>query len=324
MDKLLTISVAAYNVAGFIEKTLDSCVIPELLDQLEVIIEDDGATDNTAELAEVYCEKYPDTFRLIRKENGGYGSTVDRSIKEARGKYFKLLDGDDWFDRNGLIYLVSQLKEHDCDLHLNRYYYVKDVSFEQSLCEDLWNEYEGKELPVSDVHCELKLGIWHTTVKTDLLKILDYEMPKHTLYTDQLFLLRFMPYIKNIYFDRTPVYCYRIGRDGQSVSKDGLIKHYKEAVLVFKEGIRIRNAAKGEDPDTLRLMDTRISKNLYFTLEALLFLKRSKEHYKEVKELMDHCRENAPEVYEHSIKVSGRIRLLHRAGYLAYLILAGR
>ena len=96
MDKILTVSVAAYNVEKFIRNTLDSCIAEEIMTDLEVLVVDDGATDATAEIVREYEDKYPQTFRLIHKENGGYGTTVNRSMQEASGKYFRLLDGDDW------------------------------------------------------------------------------------------------------------------------------------------------------------------------------------------------------------------------------------
>ena len=95
MDKILTVSVAAYNVEKFIRNTLDSCIAEEIMTDLEVLVVDDGATDATAEIVREYEDKYPQTFRLIHKENGGYGTTVNRSMQEASGKYFRLLDGED-------------------------------------------------------------------------------------------------------------------------------------------------------------------------------------------------------------------------------------
>ena len=112
-NKMLTVSVAAYNVASFLRETLESCVIPEVLDDLEVIVVNDGSTDETARIAEEYQKRYPLTFRLINKENGGYGTTVNRSIEEAKGKYFKLLDGDDRFNQKGLRQLVEFLRQTD-------------------------------------------------------------------------------------------------------------------------------------------------------------------------------------------------------------------
>lgn len=121
MEKLLTVSVAAYKVEKYIKNTLESCVIPEIMEALEVLVIVDGVCDRTPDIAEEYEKKYPDTFRVIIKENGGYGTTVNYGVKEAKGKFFKLLDGDDTFDREGLIDLVNFLKNNkDTDLVIDR------------------------------------------------------------------------------------------------------------------------------------------------------------------------------------------------------------
>lgn len=96
MEKILTVSVAAYNVEKTIARTLDSCCADGVREQLEVIIVNDGSKDGTVDVVRSYCKRYPDTFKLIDKENGGYGSTLNCSIRAATGKYFKPLDGDDW------------------------------------------------------------------------------------------------------------------------------------------------------------------------------------------------------------------------------------
>ena len=72
--KLLTISIAAYNVERYLEKALTSFLSSStVLDKLEVIIEDDGSTDGTFAIAQKYEKLYPDIFRAIHKENGGCG-----------------------------------------------------------------------------------------------------------------------------------------------------------------------------------------------------------------------------------------------------------
>ena len=89
MEKILSVSIASYNVEKFIRKALDSCCIPEIMDRLEVIVVNDGSTDSTLEIAREYETKYPETFRVIDKKNGGYGSTVNASIRVAAGRYFR-------------------------------------------------------------------------------------------------------------------------------------------------------------------------------------------------------------------------------------------
>ena len=102
IKKILTISIAAYNVERFISNTLDSLVSLsgeslEMLKRLEIIVVNDGSKDNTENIVKKYVDKYPFAVNLITKENGGYGSTINVAAKAANGKYFKLLDGDDTF-----------------------------------------------------------------------------------------------------------------------------------------------------------------------------------------------------------------------------------
>ena len=97
MEKILTVSIAAYNVQNYIKKTLDSLLVGKI-DDLEILVEDDGGTDNTINIVKEYEKKYPNVVKLIHKENGGYGSTINKSIEIASGRYFKQLDGDDWYD----------------------------------------------------------------------------------------------------------------------------------------------------------------------------------------------------------------------------------
>ena len=84
-EKLLTVSIAAYNVEQYLRQALESLVVPEVMDEIEVLIVNDGSTDTTSAIGHEFEKKYPETFRVIDKENGGYGTTVNRSVSEARG-----------------------------------------------------------------------------------------------------------------------------------------------------------------------------------------------------------------------------------------------
>ena len=70
MDKVLTVSVAAYNVQEYLKKTLDSLLIQNQsrLNELEVIIVNDGSKDNTVAIAREYEERYPEIFKVIDKK----------------------------------------------------------------------------------------------------------------------------------------------------------------------------------------------------------------------------------------------------------------
>ncbi len=121
MEKLLTVSVAAYNGAATLQKALESCLVADesLQALLDVIIIDDGSTDGTAALAHAFVQAHPGSFRLVSKVNGGYGSTLNTAVELASGRYFRTLDCDDWFDTNALQTLFAPpAKLHGgCGIH---------------------------------------------------------------------------------------------------------------------------------------------------------------------------------------------------------------
>ena len=128
MPKLLTIVVPVYKVEKYINKCLDSLVLenPSLMQEYEVLIVNDGTPDHSAEMSREYVKRYPGTFRQIDKENGGHGSAWNVGLKEAKGKYLRFLDSDDWFCN--LDRLLDDLKGCDEDIVFNPF--NKFFSFE--------------------------------------------------------------------------------------------------------------------------------------------------------------------------------------------------
>ena len=100
MEKILSVSVAAYNLESMIRQCLDSFIRPEILEKVEVLVTDDGSKDQTREIVAEYEKKYPGSFKLIAQKNAGPGSTVNSGLAHATGKYFRMVDGDDWVNTN--------------------------------------------------------------------------------------------------------------------------------------------------------------------------------------------------------------------------------
>ncbi len=89
MTKTITFSIAAYNAENTLEKCLSSFLSLKNKASIEVLIIDDGSTDSTAAIAERYERDEPELYKLIRKENGGHGSTINTGVQKASGKYFR-------------------------------------------------------------------------------------------------------------------------------------------------------------------------------------------------------------------------------------------
>ena len=119
MDKILTVIIPTYNMEDYLRYCLDSLLIKENFKQLEVLIINDGSKDSSSAIGHEYEQLYPEVFRVIDKENGNYGSCINRGLKEAKGKYVKILDADDSFHTKHFEAFVSFLVEIDADLILS-------------------------------------------------------------------------------------------------------------------------------------------------------------------------------------------------------------
>ena len=85
--KLLSFIIPSYNCSAFLPKCIGSMLHPELLSQLEIIVVNDGSSDNTAAVAEEFAKKYPDTVQLINQQNKGHGGALNTGCAAAKGKY---------------------------------------------------------------------------------------------------------------------------------------------------------------------------------------------------------------------------------------------
>lgn len=232
MEKILTISIAAYNMEKYIRRAMDSLIDERIIEDLEIFVLDDGGRDATLEIAEEYAARYPSSVFPVHKENGGYGTTVNYSVEHAKGKYFKLLDGDDWMDRDGLYALVNQLKTIDCDVILTNYFTGPDENhLEKYRIEGLENQ---KTIDIRELN--LKETVWSPgiTYRTAMLQSVGLSLPEHMLYTDSIYVLEPLAFANTLCFYNIEVYCYYIGREGQSISKEVRRRHLSEQWKVIE------------------------------------------------------------------------------------------
>lgn len=227
--KILTVAVCAYNMEKYIEECLDSCLVNGLED-IEVLVMNDGSKDRTAEIVKGYEEKYPDSIILVDKPNGGWGSNLNLALEKARGKYFRNLDADDWFGKEAFEKYIELLKNTDADLITNRHIDCYEEGPKNDVCR--WPEYTDKTAELNDIKGNILFSIWDVTFRTELLRKGYEPLPEHHFYTDGLFITRALPKVKTVHFTDIPLYCYRLGREGQSVSPESKKKHYKELLNV--------------------------------------------------------------------------------------------
>ncbi len=243
MEKILTISIAAYNAESDISRCLDSLINSGVLEKLDVVVVNDGSKDQTSKIVKEYVEKYKDSIHMIDKENGGHGSTINSSIKVAEGKYYKILDSDDWVDSNNLAKLVCYLEANNVDLVLNPYHEVaySDHSVKKMVeMERNQLEYEIK-YDIKKLSEKCVLFMHSLTFKTDVIKKMGSIIDEHCFYVDMEYSIFPMLYVRDFVYLDYSVYQYLLGSQSQSMNIQNMIKRREQHLKVIKRLIEFYN-----------------------------------------------------------------------------------
>ena len=234
-NKILTIIIPAYNMEEYLHKCLDSLIVSdENMLRLEVLVINDGSKDMSSAIAHEYQEKYPDTFRVIDKENGNYGSCINRGLKETTGKYVKVLDADDYFDKTVFESFVSCLLSTEDDAVISNYCMVnKNGEVQETYQFPLESSQSTKiqDLPESAIN-----RLWHhgVTYRTDILKKMKYCQTEGISYTDDEWIYKPMIFVKSIHYFPHNLYLYLRGREGQTFDPKIKEKEFKSRLVVAK------------------------------------------------------------------------------------------
>lgn len=229
MMKILTVSIAAYNVEKYLAETLDTLCDPRFINDIEILVIDDGSKDGTGEIASSYQDRYPDSVRYIPKENGGHGSTINKGMELATGKYFRILDGDDYVDQDGFLSYLNKLKKCKTDVAITDYWWVDDFHKTYQHNHQVFSTIEdGKIFEYeSDLDSSL-FGLSTLTIKTELLKEAGFKITEKCFYVDVEFIIWAIHLSDSYTYYNDKVYMYRcVSTTQNSVSKVNMLKNVK-------------------------------------------------------------------------------------------------
>ncbi|WP_298073020.1 glycosyltransferase family 2 protein [uncultured Bacteroides sp.] len=317
MGKILTISIAAYNVEQYIGQALDSLIDERIIDDLEIFVVDDGGTDKTLDIAKRYAEKYPDSIFPVHKENGGYGSTINTSVRLATGKYFKQLDGDDWFDKDNLYRFVELLKTIDVDMVATESITFNVIDNTQEKWSTTGNLKAG-EYNFNDIILGNVISMYSSTFRTSIFKNNNIVITEHCFYTDVEYASLPIPYVNRFYVCCFPIYCYRVGREGQSVSIEGIKKHFKEQQKVLFNLMRMYMNIDNISKNKQNLLLKRIVIETANQFKYLCYLPMSKSSYNEIKDFYKKVNESYPAIIQIVLKEKLFVKLFAYTNGFAY------
>ena len=319
MEKILTISIAAYNVSGYIRNTLDSIISEGCIDALQILVVDDGGKDDPLQIVKEYEEKYPNSIFGVHKENGGYGSVINTSIRLAKGKYFKQLDGDDWFETENLCEFVDLLRKVDADYILTPMRMV-DESDGSEVVKDYFEHMSEGKYPFDEVDFRHICPMHCSCFRTVLLQEHNITITEHCFYTDVELVNRPLPYLRSLYIWHKPIYVYRVGLEGQSVSKTGIRKHYKEHETVFWNLVEIYHGLEEQQTAKRQFLLRRLVKETAAQMKYYCYLDRGKGPYAELKGFTQRLKQEAPEVLIAAMDYSRFVKVMVKTGCRAYHI----
>lgn len=313
--KILSIVIPAYNVEKYLDRCLQSFEVQAVLDKIEILVINDGSTDETANIAAQYCEKYQTSYFLFNKENGGHGSGINYGIKHATGKYFKVVDGDDWLNSGELKDFVELLEKIDTDVVAADYLCVQDGSeqvLEEKYCTRIPGQY-GKICDMGKGEIQSVIKMHALTIKTEILKKNHIFIDEHCYYVDCEYITYPMPYVKNVYFYHRFIYMYRLGRGGQSMDIRSMQKNRQQHMRVLESLLTFYDRLENISVNSRTYIEKCIAQVVENQFQIYISMGRQKEIAGELREWDYQLKKNYNRIYAAADKKS--IKMLRLTNY---------
>jgi glycosyltransferase involved in cell wall biosynthesis len=255
----MSLVIPCYNSEDYMRHCIES-LLPGG-GEVEILIVNDGSTDKTAEIAEDYQARYPGIVRVIHQENGGHGAAVNTGIQNASGLFFKVVDSDDWVDREAYAEVCRTLKQlsgaGQLDMLLTNYVYEKEGKKKKTVMS------YTNVLPAGRIFTWNETGrfrkgqyiLMHSIIyRTAFLRKCGLQLPRHTFYVDNLYAYIPLKDVKTMYYLNVDFYRYYIGRPDQSVHESIMIKRIDQQLKVNRIMLTALALEEIEEPRKRRYM----------------------------------------------------------------------
>ena len=223
-QKILSVAIPSYNSEDYLEHCVETLL--QGGERVEILIVNDGSKDRTKEIADKYANQ----------ENGGHGEAVNTGLLHATGKYYKVVDSDDWVDKDALNQILDVLEtQNDLDMFISNFVYEKQGATHKKTMK------YTKQFPVNQVFTWKDMNsfpvgkylLMHSVIyRTQLLQDIGLKLPTHTFYVDNIFVYVPLPYVQKMYYMDVDFYRYFIGREDQSVNEKVMIGRLDQQMRV--------------------------------------------------------------------------------------------
>lgn len=318
--KQVSFVIPCYNSQAYLKQCLDSFLVDAVLPSIEVIVVNDGSTDSTSQIAHDYEKKYPEVFRVLDKPNGGHGSGINAGITLAQGRYFKVVDSDDWIVRENLVRFVKSLKDTAADVVLNSYQTI-DLKCGAVLPFSLPEDLAGKVISISTLitrynevrDCCTFHGV---TYSTQLLRKYGHKLAEGVFYEDQEYATIYFHRAKSVLILPFYLYQYRVGNENQSISISNQVRNISHIQVVAERIIQYWNQFPDMDSNVNEyfIQKMAVLVTSYFAT-ALVKNPEKKEGRKLARNFYEYLMENKPILLERTTRKRTMLGILNRLSF---------
>lgn len=325
--KTLTFVVPAYNMTEYLERCVMSLIAAKRNDDIEVLIVDDGSSDGTLEMAQKFEARYPGIVRAIHQANKGHGGAVNTGIAAASGMYVKVVDADDWVGPESLEQVMAVLREEadstePIDMLVTNYVYDKVGKRNKHVVNFRHAMKAGERLAWNDLgHFGLaEYILMHAlTYRTAVVRESGMQLPEHTFYVDFIYAYQPFPWVKTMKYLDTPFYHYFIGRDGQSVQTDVMIRRVDQLRLVNQCMVRA-TPERDTVPDGLYRYMIHFLAIESSVASVFMILSRDPENYEKKKDMWNDIKAYSPTIYK-DVRKKAMSRALNLRGSIGRFVI---
>ena len=226
----VSIIVPIYNVEKYIDKCIQS-LLNQTLEEIEIILVNDGSTDKSKKRCEYYKNKYPKKIKYYEKENGGLSSARNEGLKHITGKYIAFLDSDDYVENVMYEKLYNKAVKDNADIVECNFIW----EYSNGGKEDILKHYKNKK----DIIKRARVVAWNKLIKADLINKYKINFPNGLIYEDIEFLYKLIPYINKIsYIDEC--YVHYVQREDSLSNKqtdkvEDIFKILNNIIIYYKQ-----------------------------------------------------------------------------------------
>ena len=274
MDVKVSVIIPIYNVELYVRECLES-VEKQSFTDYEVLMVDDGSTDQSGKIAQEYADRY-ESFRLLHKENGGLSSARNAGLEQAKGTYVCFVDADDYISEDYLQKLYTRAAATDADMVIADYrevdeqghVYIKELG--QAPPDGCMDRRKLLRALANVGECHYATAVvvaWNKLIRTDIMR--SHLFPEGKLHEDEFVIMPLLLACEHVEWIPDVVYLYRQRQGSIMQNADAAMRHL-DVLQAYK--MRIKLCRDSQEPQLMKAFE----RAYFWNMEIWYYLLRTR------------------------------------------------